>query len=516
MPDSREAELIQQLAERDAQLAQAKQEIALLKEKIDALARRLFGKKSEQLDPQQLQLLFQELEAPGPAAGKESGPQGFEVEPARPLKLSPRRSRVRTWRLPDHLPVVEEILVPEAVRACPQAWRQIGEEMSEKLDYEPARFLRRRILRLKFVRYAEPETAPVIAPLPPCLLERSMVTPAVLALVLVSKYCDHLPLYRQESIYWTRHQIWLSRQLLALWVGMAAHWLRLIYEQIRREVFSQGYVQIDETPIRYLEPGHGETKLGYLWTCHLPGADTVYFWQISRAAACLEKVVPVEFKGCVQCDGYAGYDAFARTRGASIVLAGCWAHVRRGFMEAREQAPRQAGLILHLLANLYRNEQRLRQRRASPKLRARARELESKPLIKRLHHALRLWKEKKRFLPRSQMGKAIDYALAEWDSLLLYLEDGRLEIDNNLVENAIRPTALGKKNWLFFGEAEAGERSAIIYTVIEACRRRSLDPFAYLRDLFTRLPTATNWQIKDLTPAAWAKSQAAASVRTAA
>jgi transposase len=517
MTDPREPDLLQQLAERDArlaaqekQLAEAKQEIVLLRQKLDALARRLFGKKSEQLDPKQLQLLFQTLDAPGPAEGKESGPQGSEVEAARPPKTSPRPPRKRTLRLPENLPVVEEVLLPAPVQACPEAWRKIGEEVSERLDYEPAKFFRRRTVRPKFVRRAEPEAAPVIAALPACLLERSLVTPAVLALIVVSKYCDHTPLYRQESIYWTRHQIWISRQRMAQWMGLAAEWLRMIYHHIREEVFADGYVQVDETPIRYLAPGHGQTKLGYLWTCNRPRREVVYFWQTSRAAACLEKIIPLEFQGRVQCDGYTAYDAFARSRGPEIELVGCWAHVRRKFYEAQEQAPRQAGLIMHMIANLYDCETRLRERRASPKLRALARTAECGALLERLHQTLLLWKQKHRFLPQSLMGKAITYALAEWDSLLPYLTDGRVEIDNNLVENAIRPTALGKKNWLFFGEAAAGERSAIIYTIIESCRRRGLDPFAYLRDTFARLPTATNWQIKDLTPAAWAKAKAKA------
>jgi transposase len=526
MNDAREAQLLQELAARDAllterdallvqretQLARAQQEIEVLKKKLDQLARKFFGKKSEQLDPQQLQMLFQELEAPGPAEGKESGPQALEAPLVRP-RSAPRPRRARTLSLPEHLPVVEEIIEPPQVQARPEAWRRIGEEVSERLDYEPARFFRRRTVRPKYVSRENSELAPIVASLAPCLLERSLATPAVLALILVSKYCDHLPLYRQEAIYWRQHQVLLSRQLMALWVGLAAHWLRLIYEQLRQEVMSQGYVQIDETPIRYLEPGHGQTKLGYLWVCHQPGGDTVYFWQTSRAAECLEKIVPVDFAGRIQCDGYPGYDAFARQRGEAIELAGCWAHVRRHFYDAREEAPKAAGLILHLIQNLYRTEERLRKSKASPKLRVLARQNESRPIIARVHHILKCWEKKRRFLPQSLLGKAIAYALGEWDSLLVYLRDGRLEIDNNLVENAIRPTALGKKNWLFFGEAHAGERSAIIYTVIEACRRRRLDPFAYLRDLFTRLPTATNWQIKDLTPEAWAKAEASRTAR---
>jgi transposase len=509
MIDAREAKLLRRIV-------RLEQENSLLRQKLDALARRIFGKKSEQLDPQQLQLLFQELEAPGPAAGKESGPQSSETDPARPLKKPSRPLRLRGARLPEHLPVLEEVIVPEPVKACPEAWRKIGEEVSERLDYEPARFLRRRTVRPKYVKRGPSDEAPVIAALPPSLLERSIVTPGLLTQVVVSKYCDHLPLYRQESIYWSRHQVWLPRQMLAQWVGLAADWLRLIYEEIRREVLAPGYVQIDETPIRYLAPGHGKTKLGYLWTCHRPGGDVVYSWHLSRAASCLEKIIPVDFHGIIQCDGYQGYDAFARKRPKEIELVGCWAHLRRYFFDAKEQAPKQAGLILHLLQSLYRTERRLRDARAGPKLRALARSLESRPIIHRVHQALLLWKAKRCFLPQSLMGKAIDYALGQWDSLLLYLDNGQVELDNNKVENAIRPTAVGKKNWLFFGEANAGERSAIIYTIIECCRRRGIDPSAYLRDIFTRLPTSTNWQIKDLTPAAWAKAQRSASRAAAA
>ena len=327
-----------------------------------------------------------------------------------------------------------------------------------------------------------------------------------MAQILVAKYCDHLPLYRQESIYRTRHGVTLSRQTMAEWVGVAADWLRLLYQEIRAGVLEGGYVQIDETPIRYLVPGHGQTKLGYLWTCHRPGADAVYTWQTSRAAACLEKIVPVDFTGVIQCDGYAAYDAFARTR-PEIALAGCWAHVRRKFFDAHRAGCRRSHLVLHLLQSLYRTEANLRETRAGPKLRQLTRSQESRPVVERLHRTLLHWRTRHRILPKSLLGQALNYALGQWPSLLPDLADGRLEIDNNLVENAIRPTAVGKKNWLFIGDAQAGERSAIVYTIIESCRRRGIDPYAYLRDVLTRLPSMTNRQIKEILPAAWAQAQ---------
>lgn len=215
----------------------------------------------------------------------------------------------------------------------------------------------------------------------------------------------------------------------------------------------------------------------------------------------------MDFSGAIQCDGYTAYDAFQQGRTEAIKLVGCWAHVRRAFFDASGQAPKQAGLILHLLQNLYRTEKRLRQTRAGPKLRAIAREFESQPIVSRLHRILLHWRAKRRFLPQSAMGQAITYALNQWPSLLPYLSEGLLEIDNNLVENAIRPTAVGKKNWLFIGEAEAGHRSALIYTIVASCRQHGLDPFEYLRAVLSRLPSATTSEIPHLTPSAWARNR---------
>jgi hypothetical protein len=294
---------------------------------------------------------------------------------------------------------------------------------------------------------------------------------------------------------------------MAQWVGLAADWLRPVYEEIRQGVFTKGYVQVDETPVRYLAPGNGRTKLGYLWTCAEPRGETVFHWETSRAATCLENIVPADFSGTLQCDGYEAYPCFAKAHGPPLVLASCLAHVRRKFFDAREQAPKVAGFILKQMSYLYELEARLRETRAGPRLRQARRANLSRMVMARLREALERLRDSHRFLPRSLMGKAINYALAQWDGLLVFLKDGRVEIDNNLVENAIRPTAIGKKNWLFIGEAEAGQRSAILYTIIESCRRHGLDPFTYLREAFTRLPTMTNWQVKDITPAAWAKAK---------
>jgi transposase len=494
----RETELARQLEECQEALRQSRRENELLRQKIELLIRRVFGSSSERLDRAQLELLLQ----------LSASPNITEQEVSPTVVSSSRRScRQRTLRLPENVPVVEEVIDPEPVKQKPEAWRCIGQEVSEQLDYEPARFLRRRTIRRKYVHRVDVQDAPLIAPLPERLLDRSLPAPSLLAHILVSKYCDHLPLYRQEQIFLQRHRVYLPRQTLARWVELAADWLKPIYEHIRTGVLAGGYVQVDETPINYLEPGNGKTKQGYFWTFNCPGGDGFYQWQTSRAAACLENVIPVNFIGALQCDGYSAYRAFANTRGQMIELAGCWAHVRRKFYEALEQSPRVTGWLLRQIQHLYRIEADLREHRAGPRLRQAVRASQSRPMVERLQRALVRLKSSGRYLPQNFLGQAIDYALGQWPTLEVFLKNGRIEIDNNLVENAIRPTAIGKKNWLFIGDADAGQRSAIIYTVIENCRRRELDPYAYLRDVLTRLPNTTNWQIPEVTPQAWAKAQ---------
>lgn len=501
------------------QVQRIEQENKLLREKVDLLVRKIFGKSSEQLDEGQLMLLLQggdDGAKKDPASSASPGVLEAEIDKRgkdEVKKAKPRKEREA--RVPEHLPAVDEVIEPAEVTAAPEAWRPIGEEVTEQLDYEPARFFRRRIIRKKYVKREEPHQAPIIAALN-TLQERSIAAPGLLAQIIVAKYCDHLPLYRQEQIYATRHDIAIPRQSMARWIGLAADWLRPIYETIHTGVMAGGYVQIDETPVEYLSPGNGQTKQGYLWACKRPGADVSFTWATSRAAACLERIIPADFTGTVQSDGYAAYPSFANRSEGRITLAACWAHVRRKFHEAKDSAPQHAGWVLLQIQHLYRIEKHLREKQAGPRQRQAVRASESRMIIERLHKAITRIKLRRLHLPQSAMGKAIDYALTLWPQLSVYLEDGRIEIDNNPVERAIRPTAIGKKNWLFIGEAEAGQRSAILFTIIEACRSRGIDPQSYLRDVLTRLPKLTNRQIDEVTPAAWAKTQDTTAQRQAA
>ena len=346
----------------------------------------------------------------------------------------------------------------------------------------------------------------MIAPLPPKLQDGCMAAPGLLANIAVSRFVDHLPFYRQEQIFKTRYGVHIPRQNMVRWMEMIADRLEPVYNEISDTVLGGDYIQMDETPIRYLDPGNGKTQMGYLWVTGKPGGDNVFRWRTSRAAQCVKDILPATFKGILQTDAYAAYGNFAKSR-PEVTMAGCMAHARRKFYQAREQKPAVANFILCHIAALYRIEASLRKRKAGSVLREADRASASRPILDRLGRALKILKP--RFMPQSNMGKAIAYAQSIWPSLQVYLTAGRVEIDNNLIENAIRPSAVGKRNWLFIGGAEAGKKTAILYTIVESCRRRGIDPLAYLHDVLTRLPRYTNRTVRELTPENWAKACAA-------
>lgn len=485
----------------EAELKAARIEVKLLKGKVDALARMIFGQKSEKLDPNQLMLLqgaeSKKDDAPAPDDESASGAS----KPQRKRRASPSRPRV-----PDHLPVKEIVIDPDAVKANPNQWRQIGEEVSEQLDYSPAHFLKQRLIRRKFVNIDAPFMPPVIAPLPPCLQERCLATPDLIAQVVVSKYVDHMPLYRQEQIYKSRYGVEIPRQSQCRWVELAAWWFKPIYQEMIRQQSLRAYLQIDETPVPYLKPGQGKCLLGYYWIAGEPGNDVIYHWHPGRGAKYLDSIIDEGFEGTLQCDAYKAYSSFQKQRAGPLELAGCWAHARRKFYEALSRAPTAAGWILRQIAQLYLIERRLREQSAGPALRAAVRHSEAAPILKRIKQALFLLKP--RYLPQSDLGKAVGYALNNWTDLSVFLGNGAVEIDNNLIENAVRPTKLGAKNWLFIGSEGSGKTSAIIFTLVESAKRHGLEPHAYLRELLHRLPHTSNHEIPLLTPKAMAKQKA--------
>lgn len=487
-------ELREQVALLQEALEQSRRENTLLRQKLDALARRFFGKKSEQLNAAQLELLLSGLAAGTVELTEEEEP------PARP---APRHARTPTRRIrtPDNLEVVRQVIEPELVQAEPEHWKRIGQEVSRQLDYQPGKFFWQETVRPKYVRRDQRALPPVIAAAPERVAEHSLAAPGLLAQLLVGKYCDHLPFYRQEQIFWQRHGVFIARQQMVQWTAQSVRLLSGISDCLKRQLQDSPYVQVDETPVRYQDPNlRGRCGQGYLWTALVPGQCVVYEWHTSRAARCLDSLLGKGFAGKLQCDGYSAYPAFAKGKSA-VDLLGCWAHARRNFFEAQEQAPRVAAWFLNQIGLLYRWEEELRRNRAGPVLRQVQRSSHHRIVIERLTRALK--KFQPRYLPQSLMGQAIGYALNQWSMLEGFLEHGEVEIDNNLVENAIRPTALGKKNWLFFGSEEAGQRSAVIYTLIENCRLHGVEPYTYLKDVLERLPRTTNREVEQLTPLKW-------------
>lgn len=478
-----------------------KTEIKLLHEKVKYLLNKLFGRSSEKLGPDQMELLFEELrEVHGALDEATEKLEDLKEEPSRRGKRKPLKERV-----PEDLPVERVVIVPDEVQASPELYKKIGEETLEELDVTPTRFFKRIIVREKYVKVADRGAAPLIAPAPKRLIPNSYASAGLIRHIILNKYCDHLPLYRQEMALKYRHDIEISRKTMGNWMYLIADWLTLIYEALRTEIRESRYLQIDETYIKYQDPQKDHCPNGYLWAYHSPGRGVLFEWFPSRAAECLDPMLN-GYEGYIQTDGYVAYPSWLNhpdheKEKAGILHAACWAHARRNFVEVPDNS--NARKVVKLIAKLYRTETELREK---PQLdRAVHRQQHSAPVLKKIKAILD--KEQPRQLPQSNFGKAINYALERWSELNLYLEHGTLEIDNNLVENAIRPTAVGKKNFLFFGSPNSGQTSAIIYSLVETCRKLDINPSDYLGELFEALPAMQQPEAASWTPARWKSSR---------
>ena len=521
MPGTPNDEAQQQIAVLRAEVEALKEEVEQLRQhnhvlrlKVDAMARKLFGKSSEKLDPAQLQMVFDALKnEPDDVAKKDpaSGSAACDSEAEPAADAGNGRSRKRSLdEIIDGLPVSEVIIDPPEVKAEPEAWTCMGAEVTKLIDYIPGRFACQHLVRRKYVRKDARHLPPVTAQLP-TLQDRCIATPRLLAHTLTQRFELHLPYYRIERMY-ERLGVPLSRQTLCGWSGMCADASGLIIEAIRRDVFADGYVQGDETPVKYQDPERkGVCGTGYLWVFHNPMRNVSLFaWRTNRSATCLEDLVPKDFAGVIQCDGYSAYEAFAKStpRAGRIQLAGCLAHARRKFFEAKAEGE-DPQWVLGQMQRLYQIEARLRDARAGPAEVLQNRQEHSAPILDRIKSRLDALHARRKHLPRSLTGEAMSYALNQWAKLCVFLRDGRVQIDNNLVENTIRPSAIGKKNWLFMGDAQTGQRAATFYTLIGNCQREGIDATEYLTDIFERLPTETNRTVSRLTPKAWAAEQKA-------
>lgn len=452
-------------------------EIERLQQIIKQLQRAQYGRRSEQLDPDQFALALEDLDA-----------DIARIREPQPVITKAETSTPRRKPLPDDLER-EDVLIDvdgEACAGCGGALHPIGESVSEMLDWAPATLRVRRIRRPKYA-CRSCETI-VQAPAPGRVIAGGLATPALLAQVLVSKYCDHLPLYRQSRIF-ARHGMELDRSTLAGWVGGACWWLDALHERLGKNIFASDHLFADDTPIPVLDPGRGRTKTGRLWVYArdqrawagpAPPA-AVYFYEPDRRAERPASHLQ-NFKGVLHVDGYTGFERL--TGRGDIVLAACWAHTRRKFYEIAEADKAPVAIeAVQRIAEIYAVEAKLRGQ--PPAHRLAWRRALSRPLVLEL----RIWLQTQlpKLASRSRLADAIRYALARWDGLSRFLDDGRIELDTNPVERAIRPVALGRKNHLFAGSDGGGARWATVCSLIETARLNHVEPHAYLRDVLQRM-----------------------------
>ena len=474
------------------ELTTLQRENASLRHQLDVLCQRLFGKKSEKVDPRQLQLALEQL-------ANEPGPVSTPVEMdsgETPVQGHQRRLPTGRRPLPAHLPRRRvEVDVPEADKACAcgHAKTRIGESLSEKLEYEPASFV---VIETVRTKYACPHghEGVVEAPAPPQAVEKSLAGEGLLAHVVVSKYVDHLPLYRLEGVF-ARQGIELSRTTLCGWVADVATALTPIGDHLRREITAATYLQTDDTSVTVLGDQGGSFK-GRLWTYLDPLGPQVVF----DATATHERDGPeaflAPFRGALQADAYAGYDALYQS--GAVLEFGCWAHARRRFVEALTTDP-QAALVVALIQQLYQVE------RASADLTADARRALRRDQSVLLLARIDVVRQElaRTVLPKSPLGDAVRYLTNQWTALQRFVDDGRVAIDNNRAENQLRVVAVGRKNWLFAGSLEGARRAALLYSLVQSCKLVDVSPFEYLKDVLLRIATHPHRLIGQLTPKGW-------------
>lgn len=477
-----------------------REENTVLRANIEWLKKKLFGSgQSETLDRAQLLLKLGELEK---LAAAERPTETVTYERASgpaPKRTAPAESFA-------HLPVQETVVIePPAVQADPTLYERIGEERTFEVDVIPPKLFKREIVRPKYRHCLDRNRAPVLAPAPKRVVSGGFASAGLIAWALTAKYADHLPLYRQEKMLarWAGAKpghLPVSRQNLCDWVGAATALLEPLVKRMKQDLLASGYVQVDETPIRCNDPDlrDGKTTQGWLWALSRPGGEVVFEWRESRRHEEAEKLLG-EYRGLLQSDGYEAYPAYVRTH-PGVTWLGCWAHARRKFHDALTEAPARAGFVLRLIGQLYHYESAWA--KAGPALRAALRQGHfglTLSLLRRTAQRLQ-----QLALPRSQLGQACAYLLGHWAPLTAHLQHGRSQLDTNAVENAIRPSKLGQKNWLFVGHPDAGDRAAVLYSLLASAQRHGHDPHAYLKDLLQRLPAMTTKDdLTPLLPAQW-------------
>ena len=471
------------------QLQQAQWRVAQLEKQLYGSSSERRAQESELSKEQTLLSLF-------PAATEPAATQEVLIAPSEAPE--PRARRQPALKA---LETVSERIEPQE-KICPHCGKQkceIGCEKSERYEYIPAKVIRHEIIRPKLACKCG-QAGVSIAPLPPRLIPQGMADSSLIAQVILWKFVDHLPLYRQQQIF-ARLGVNFPKSTLGDWVEQAASWLESIVREMKSQLLQGDYLQADETPIRVMDPDvKGKTVKGYLWVMGVPHQDVVFEFHRGRGKAEARQLLG-GFKGYLQRDGYSAYSSLVTEPGQQLIPVGCWGHARRKFIEAESIHPANAPPFINELRKLYVVEAVAREQQLGPDQRKALRQDKSRPVLDKLLPELE--KAVAQNLPESPLAKAAKYCINEWAALRRYLEDGRLEIDNNLTENAIRPSAVGKKNWLFIGHPEAGWRSAVIYSIVVSCQRRGIDPAQYLTDVLRRLPAMKQSELPTLLPHNW-------------
>lgn len=473
---------------------QLEAEVLRLREELANLRRLIFGQKRERFVPAanaapQLQM--------GLGGDPSVAPPKVETET---ITYTRQKAAAASKKLPSRNPIPahlrrEEVILEPAEDVT--GWKKIGADVTEELEYQPGELYVKRYVRPK---YARPDgEGVVVGVLPSRPIEKGLAGPGLIAHVLGSKFVDHLPLYRQRQQF-RRQGVELSESTLCGWVESSCHLLLPLYEAQRHELLQTSYLMADETPIRVLDSSQpGQCHLGYHWVYHDPLRKLAFFdYQAGRGQDGPAEMLK-NFTGHLQTDGYAAYEVITARPG--VVAVGCWAHGRRYFDKAQDSDPERAMWMLSQIQQLYHLERHAREAQMSHAQRYQLRQESAPPIVA----SIKTWLDQQglQVLPKSVIGKAVGYMLRQWPKLEKYLTDGRLEIDNNLIENAIRPVALGRKNYLFAGSHDGARRAALIYTLVATAKLHGVEPFAYLKDVLGRIADHAHKRVAELLPQNW-------------
>lgn len=469
------------------------EKVAYLESQLAMFRRMQFGQKRERFeDKDQLALPF-EVTAQDLEKREETFTEKITYQ--RKKKNANHKGR---QPLPDHLPVEEVKIYPEGDIS---QMKCIGQEETEELEYEPARFFIRRYIRYKYAHKSGEGV--IIGKLPERVIDKGIPGSGLITSLLVDKYCDHLPLHRQLERF-KREKVPIAASTMNGWCARGLDRIVPLFEELIADVKSQGYLQVDETTIKVQdETKKGKTHLGYYWVYHSPiDGNVVFDYQPGRGQEAPEAMLD-NFKGYLQTDGYVVYDHYAKKEG--VTHLGCWAHARRYYEKSLDNDPKRATHALKEIQKLYAIERKIKEANLSPDQIKEVRLKEALPVINEFGKWMT--KQLARTLPKSLIGKALAYSVFRWDALCAYLYDGNLLIDNNLIENKIRPVALGRKNYLFAGSHKAAQRAAAIYSFFAICKKHEVNPYEWLKYTLENIMTTKYKDIKNLYPQNYKKLQ---------